>query len=247
MKKDWVRSMTYEAITILGVLALLTFICRLWPLLLLIMLGIIAAAIRLLFLKVKATNAEEPTPEPVSEPKPATERDVKDLAYSVILTRISELVASEYPKAKWVWEKPNARALIMNGEDACIILSGAGGYRRARAVVENLQLKTLEFITATEKPNETTEELVDDGDEDSEEEPIPVNYELMAFEWVEANLIGLNERCNDAIGEGKEELLIPEEELPVKESWECICKELKRADIENLEMVPEGIKIKFMH
>lgn len=249
MKKDWVRSMTYEAIVILGVLALLTFICRLWPLLLLIMLGFIAAAIRLLFLRVKASSTEEPKSEPAPEPKPATERDVKDLAYSVILTRISELVAADYPQAKWVWEKPNARALVLNGEDACIILSGAGGYRRARAVVENLQLKNLEYLTAKETPPTIYEEVTetDEDEEENVDEAIPVNYDLMAFEWVEANLIGLNERCNDAIGEGKEELLIPEEELPVKESWESICKELRRADIENLEMVPEGIKIKFMH
>ena len=248
MKKDWVRSMTYEAIVILGVIALLTFICRLWPLLLLVILCLIAAAIRLLFLKAKSINAADPEPEPVSEPKPATERDVKDLAYSVILARISELVAADYPKAKWVWEKPNARALVMNGDDACIILSGAGGYGRARAVIENLQLKTLEYLTAKETPEKPTEDNTEDEDEDdSDDEPMPINYELMAFEWVEANLIGLNERCNEAIGEGKDELLITEDELPVKDSWDCICKELKRADIENLEMVPEGIKIKFMH
>ena len=247
MKKDWVRSITYEAIVILGVLALLTFICRLWPLLLLIMLCIIAAAIRLLFLKVKAANTEEPKSEPTSEPKQATEKDVKDLAYSIILTRISELVAAEYPKAKWVWEKPNARALIMNGEDACIILSGAGGYRRARAVVENLQLKALEYLTAKTSTEEIVEEYSEDDEEETDAEPVPVNYEYMAFEWVDANLIRLNERCNDAIGEGKDELLIPADELPVKECWECICKELKRVDLENLETVPEGIKIKFTH
>ena len=170
MKKDWVRSMTYEAIVILGVIALLTFICRLWPLLLLVILCLIAAAIRLLFLKAKSINAADPEPEPVSEPNPATERDVKDLAYSVILARISELVAADYPKAKWVWEKPNARALVMNGDDACIILSGAGGYRRARAVIENLQLKTLEYLTAKETPEKPTEDNTEDEDEDDDED-----------------------------------------------------------------------------
>ena len=250
MKKDWLRSMTYEAIVILGVIALLTFICRLWPLLLLVMLCLIGAAIRLLFLKVKdATTQQEPEVVSVPEPKPVTERDVKDMAFSVILTRITELVEAEYPKAKWVWEKPNAKALVLAGDEAYIILSGAGGYRRARAVVENLQLKNLEYPTAKETPPTIYEEVTetDEDEEENVDEAIPVNYDLMAFEWVEANLIGLNERCNDAIGEGKEELLIPEEELPVKESWESICKELGRADIENLEMVPEGIKIKFMH
>ena len=49
-KKDQKRHMAYEALVLLGMLALLTFICRLWPILLLIILGIFAAVIRLLFL-----------------------------------------------------------------------------------------------------------------------------------------------------------------------------------------------------
>ena len=248
MKKDWVRSMTYEAIVILGVIALLTFICRLWPLLLLVMLCLIGAAIRLLFLKVKdATTQQEPEVVSVLEPKPATERDVKDLAFSVILTRITELVESDYPKAKWVWEKPNAKALVLAGDEAYIILSGAGGYRRARPVVENLQLKFLDYMTSKEKPKEIETDPTEDIDEDEDDTEVPVNYELMAFEWAEANVIGLNERCNNAVGEGKEEMLIPADELPVPESWESICTELNRAGLENLEIVPEGIKIKFMH
>lgn len=248
MKKDWVRSMTYEAIVILGVIALLTFICRLWPLLLLVMLCLIGAAIRLLFLKVKdATTQQEPEVVSVPEPKPVTERDVKDMAFSVILTRITELVEAEYPKAKWVWEKPNAKALVLAGDEAYIILSGAGGYRRARPVVENLQLKSLDYMTSKENPKEIETDPIEDIDEDEDDIEVPVNYELMAFEWAEANVIGLNERCNNAVGEGKEEMLIPADELPVPESWECICTELNRAGLENLEIVPEGIKIKFMH
>lgn len=248
MKKDWVRSMTYEAIVILGVIALLTFICRLWPLLLLVMLCLIGAAIRLLFLKVKdATTQQEPEVVSVPEPKPVTERDVKDMAFSVILTRITELVEAEYPKAKWVWEKPNAKALVLAGDEAYIILSGAGGYRRARPVVENLQLKSLDYMTSKENPKEIETDTIEDIDEDEDDTEVPVNYELMAFEWAEANVIELNERCNNAVGEGKEEMLIPADELPVPESWECICTELNRAGLENLEIVPEGIKIKFMH
>lgn len=248
MKKDWVRSMSYEAIVILGVIALLTFICRLWPLLLLVMLCLIGAAIRLLFLKVKdATTQQEPEVVSVPEPKPVTERDVKELAFSVILTRITELVEADYPKAKWVWEKPNAKALVLAGDEAYIILSGAGGYRRARPVVENLQLKSLDYMTVSQKPKEIEEDLPEDFDEEDDDAEIPVNYELMAFEWAEANVIELNERCNNAVGEGKEEMLISADELPVPESWECICTELNRAGLENLEIVPEGIKIKFMH
>ena len=46
------RQLAYEALVILGMLALLTFICRLWPILLLIILGIFIAAIRLFHLQL---------------------------------------------------------------------------------------------------------------------------------------------------------------------------------------------------
>ena len=48
--KEWKRHMAYEALVILGMLALLLYVCRLWPILLLVILGIFAAALRLVFL-----------------------------------------------------------------------------------------------------------------------------------------------------------------------------------------------------
>ena len=67
-KKDQKRHMAYEALVLLGMLALLTFICRLWPILLLIILGIFAAVIRLLFLSSRKIEVIVPLPllpEPV--------------------------------------------------------------------------------------------------------------------------------------------------------------------------------------
>ncbi len=247
MKKEWARKMTYEAMIILGVIALLTFICRLWPLLLLVILILIATAIRLLFLKTKS-NGEETTEAPtiVPElPRPTTEQDVMELAFSVILTRITGAVKADHPGAKWVWEKPNAKSLVLSGDEVFIILNGAGGYRRARVVTENLQFVMLEYITAPEKkvtPQTDTEENTDEV----EENDAPVNYELMAFEWTEANIMDLNEKCNEAIGQDKDELIISADELPAQESWDAICAELLRAGLENIEVIPEGIKIKFM-
>ena len=243
MNKDFVRRMTHEALIILGVLAFFTFMFRLWPLLILVIFCILFGAVRLKFLKAKASTvqqAEEVKEEPNRAP---TEKDVRNLAYSVILTRISELVSSEYPTAKWVWEKPNARKLIENGEEVCIILSGAGGYRRAKIKIQNLQVVGLEYLAAKlpEKP-EVVEE-VDEEAIDEASEPTPVNYELLAFEWAEAHVIELNDRCNEAIGQGKTELILMSEELPTKESWENICTELKRAGLEDVEVITDGIKI----
>ncbi len=249
MKNEWARKMTYEAITILGVLALLTFICRLWPLLLLVILCLIGAAIRLLFLKAKSTSEVAPTRPAEPEPsRPATEKDVKDLAFSIILTRITEAVKTDFPNAKWVWEKPNAKSLVLSGDEAFIILSGAGGYRRAKVVIENLQFVSLAYVTAPEKATDADTDATDNEEmtEESGESDVPVNYDLMAFEWTEAHIIDLNEKCNEAIGQGKDSLVISAEELPAPESWDAICSELVRAGLENIEKVPEGIKIKFM-
>lgn len=247
MNKDFTRRMTHEALIILGVLAFFTFMFRLWPLLVLVIFCIIGGAIRLLFLKAKGETVKQ-TENKTDEPERApTERDVRDLAYSVILTRISELVSSEYPTAKWVWEKPNARKLIESGEEVFILLNGAGGYRKAKVRIQSLQVAGIDYVTAElpKKPQVENEAEEDDDEAEEVSEPIPVNYGLVAFEWVEAHIMELNVKINDAIAQGQEEYLIPEEELPTKESYAAIIEELGRQDIENAAEDPHGIKIEF--
>lgn len=90
--KDRKRQIAYEVLMILGSLALLTFICRLWPILLLIILGIFVAAIRLLFLSGNRVDPVEPQPllpAPISAP---TESDLRKLAHSLITNRVTTLV-----------------------------------------------------------------------------------------------------------------------------------------------------------
>ena len=98
-KKEFKRHLAYEALVILGVLALLLFICRLWPILLLVILGIFIAALRLLFLSAKKVEIIEPLPQ-LAKPAEPTEKDVEDLAYSAIQRRITELVLADYPDAR---------------------------------------------------------------------------------------------------------------------------------------------------
>ena len=247
MNKDFTRRMTHEALIILGVLAFFTFMFRLWPLLVLVIFCIIAGAIRLLFLKAKGETVIQTENKTEESKRTPTERDVRDLAYSVILTRISELVSSEYPTAKWVWEKPNARKLIESGEEVFILLNGAGGYRKAKVRIQNLQVAGIDYVTAELPPKPQVENEAEEDDDEAEEvsEPIPVNYGLVAFEWVEAHIMELNVKINDAIAQGQEEYLIPEEELPKKESYAAIIEELGRQDIENAVEDPHGIKINF--
>ena len=146
MKKDWKRHIAYEVLVILVMLTLLMYLCRLWPIIFLLIIGIFITALRLLFLSPKRVEVVEPLPLPaLPEPKEPTEKDVKDLAYSVILRRITELVTTEYPEARWVWEAANARQLIELGEDVFILLNRAGGFRRAHVVIQNLQVVTIEY------------------------------------------------------------------------------------------------------
>ena len=239
-KKDQKRHMAYEALVLLGMLALLTFICRLWPILLLIILGIFAAIIILLFLSSRKIEVIVPLPllpEPVKE---TTEKDVQVLAYSVILRRVTELVLSEYPEARWVWEAPNAEKLIQESQEVFILLNRAGGYRRAKVVIRNLQVAGIEYNPQVEE-NAVLEP--ENNAPEPEEEPEVQNYELLAFEWADAHIFELNARCNEAIGENLSELILLAEELPVRESWADICRELIRAGLTDVQCVSEGIKI----
>jgi len=230
----------HEALIIMGVLVLLCFICRLWPILLLAILGVLIAAIRMAFLSAKKVEAVEPMPMVKPEPVPIpTETDVKTLAYSVILRRITELIASEYPEARWVWEAPNAKALFETGADLFVLLNRAGGYRRAKVNIQNLQVLGIEYETASAPDNSQPEAEETELPEENEKE----SYQLIAFEWADAHIFELNARCNEAIGQNLSELLIYADELPIKESWEDICDELVRAGLEDVCCVPEGIKI----
>lgn len=265
--KNWKRHFAYEALVILGLLALVMFICRLWPILLLVVLGIFIAALRLLFLSSRRVEVIEPMPiqpEPVREP---TEKDVRALAYSVILRRITELVTEEYPQARWVWESSNAKQEIEKGGEVYILLNRAGGYRRARIVLRNLQVVRIDYHPTeteenpapvddgspengksdgeepTEENGTNDKEPSDDAETPEDEEPVKENYELLAFEWVEAHILELNERCNEAVGQDFTELILMAEELPVLESWPDICRELGRVGLPDVQCVPDGIKI----
>lgn len=253
--KEKKRQLAYEALIILGMLALLTFICRLWPILLLIILGIFIAAIRLLFLSSKKVEVLTVSPIPDEQKKVPTEYDVRILAYSVILRRITELVTGRYPEARWVWENPNAMQHIELGEDVYILLNRAGGYRRAKVTIQNLQVVGFEFqkiplpgpILETPEQEKTKEDNQEEAEEVTKEDVRqPENYELLAFEWVEANIIDLNERCNEAIGKGQTELILTKEQLPVPESWQDICKELRRSELSDVECSADGIIIKLI-
>lgn len=55
----------------------------------------------------------------------------------------------------------------------------------------------------------------------------------------------LNERCNESIAQGLSMLEITEAELPARESWPDICRELEQNGMENCCCTDTGITIDF--
>ena len=96
--KNFKRHMAYEALVILGLLALLTYITRLWPILLLIILGIFIATLRLLFLSCKKVEPVKPTLALPPPSQPPVESDMQSMAYAIIQRRITQILRDRFPE-----------------------------------------------------------------------------------------------------------------------------------------------------
>lgn len=128
-----------DILILLRMLVLLSAICRLWPILLLMILGIFVAALRVLCNRPEKIEVLTPVPC-LPEPKPnPTIKDLEQMAYSVMQARITELVAQDYPEARWIWETPDAMQEFMTGGEVFILLNRAGGYRRAEVLYRKQQ------------------------------------------------------------------------------------------------------------
>ena len=254
--KEKQRHYAYEALHILLLLALLLFITRLWPILLLVILGIFIAALRLLFLSSQKVEPAPPVlalPQP-QEPQVHTEQDLESIAYQMIQRRISQILEVKYPDVRWIWENPRAKEDIMAGNKVYVILNRAGGYRRGLVVIRNLHVFDVVFDAVPEEtppandppPSEPPKPSNPKPNEDSDDEDeIPEDFGLIAFQWVEAHVMDLNEQVNEAIGRKETSFLIPAADLPVKESWPDICKELARNDLSGATCHENGIQIEF--
>lgn len=246
--KDKQRHIAYEALVIMGCLALLLFIIRLWPILLLVILGLFIGLVRLMFLSNQKVDRMEPMPLLLPEPKEPTAQDMEALAFGLAQKRITELVTARYPEARWVWETRSPKEDILAGQPVFILLNKAGGYRKGQVILQNLQVCDVMIPPVVQPPDPNREPETDDDDSQPEipkEEPLPVNYELIAFEWVEAHILELNGKCNEALAQGREVLLIGSEELPEQGSWQDICTSLLQNGMEKAECQDGGIQIYF--
>ena len=248
MGKNNKDRIAFEVLMILLALTLFCFITRLWPLLFLVIPGILIAAVRMLFLSTKR-NKEDQAPV-VIQPEPArpdTEQDVIRIAFGILQRRITEQITSRYPAARWVWESPNAIERFAEDMTLVILLNRAGGFRRAMVSVHNLQFCGIVYETAeTGSSGDIAPDIETDGSYDSTDIPeadAPVDYALIAFQWVEANLLALNNRCNDIISEGLTTMLISADELPHRDSWADVCDELMRNGFSTAVVQEDGIEV----
>jgi hypothetical protein len=264
MQKDIKQRIVYEILIILSILALLCLVMRLWPILLLFILCIPLAMLGMLFiLKRKETSASVAASVPplfLPEPlRPDTEQDVLHAAFGILQRRITEHVTSNHPYARWVWENPNAMERFASGLPLSILLNRAGGFKRAAVQTYNLQFCALVFEADSKEnpdvpPNKESDELSDglsdklagdtyasDATRYRNEYEETVDYGLIAFEWVNAHLLGLNNDCNDAIADGKAAMLIYAHNLPHPGSWPQICEELTRNGFSKADPHENGI------
>lgn len=228
-RKNYKKHVAYELLVVLGMSAILLFVCRLWPLLILALLGMLGAAAWLILAN---RNAEEP-----DKPRALLPSHEQNETLGRIQAQISSMVRAEHPNARWIWKAPNAKALVCSGEDASILLNRAGGYREAVVHMSNGEVENIEYQLPPEpQKGETT-------DEPEPEDGEAINYELVAFEWVDANVMALNERCNEGIAQGLSDILLEPAELPERESWPEICRELERNDMDGCQCEDGGIRI----
>jgi len=265
------NNVVYEALMILIALLLFCVITKVWPLVFLVIPGILIAAIRLLFLSVKkAADKPEMAASPSKPPRQDTEQDVVRIAFGILQRRITEHVGSRFPEARWVWETPNAYECFTDGLPINIILNRAGGFLKGTVQVYNLQFKGLSYRTADSgKPEEphpdpnnedtiapedpdneetSTPEGPDSEDDSTVEDPVdstaPIDYSIVAFEWVDTNFQRLNGLCNEKNAVGESTMMIPAEILPLKDSWGCVCLELAESGFTEAVISDDGILVK---
>ena len=240
-KKEWQRRMAYEALVILGVLALLLFVCRLWPILLLAMLGIIIATLRLLFLSSTQVRPLEPMPPGAHKPPARTPEEAQaSQAFGNLQVQITRQVREEYPNARWVWKTPQMRERLRQGEEAAILLNRAGGYREAAVrPLEGGQVEVRYFLPP-EVP--AMQEAVSQEEEPAAQTPVPEDHSLSAFEWVEAHMEELGALYNECIAQKQDFLLLTGGDLPEPAAWPTLCQELTRNGLIS-SMAEDGIQI----
>lgn len=242
MTPDKKKHLLNDIVVVIMLLAALLTIVRLWPLLLLLLIGLIAYALWVLFHVARHPVKTELAPLPML-PAPVTEQSLLSAAFGLLQRKITEQVVIRYPDARWVWSMSNAFDQFAAGQPLTILLNGAGGYQRATVWVQNLQFAGLVYTTiSAANPEQPAEEAPEQ--EEAPAEAKEVDYGLLSFEWAEANMQHLNALSNETVAAGQDGFRIPAEELPHGDSWPTLCAELVRNGFAAAEPMADGIHVK---
>lgn len=242
MTPDKKKHLLNDIFTVIMLLAVLLMIIRLWPLLLLLLIGLIGYALWVLVHVARQPVKAEPVPLPML-PAPVTEQVLLATAFGLLQRKITEQVVMRYPGARWVWSMSNAFDQFAAGQPLPILLNGAGGYQRATVWVKDLQFVGLVYATAPSDSSEQSGCKAPEPEEPAAESEA-VDYGLLSFEWVEANMQHLNALSNEAVAEGRDGFRIPVEELPHGDSWPTLCAELVRNGFAAAEPMADGVHVK---
>lgn len=250
--------------------AVLLILSGLWLFLIPLLPILLGLGIRLHLLSKRNIQPDMTSADSDEDDAPTAPMDNID-TFGRIQLRITELVREQFPNARWVWENPNARFAIDNYEPLFIRLNRAGGFRRAKVILYGDEVAEVNFCvttspvesddTAPEDDSKDKNADADTEDEDSDSEgsdtededvnednedslpPPKENYELMAFEWVDANILWLNDQMNEAIAQNSSILLVSSEYLPASPCWPALCKELAQSQNLKAFISENGIKV----
>ena len=236
------KQLGHDLMAMVLMLALLVTITRLWPILLLMILGLFGYALWSLTRVEKQPIIITP-PQLQALPAPVTEQEVITVAFGLLQRRVNQQVTAIYPQARWVWSEPGARERFAAGGPLIILLNGAGGYQKALVQVSDLQLYSLTYLKKGVEDNAPSNREPDVSLQEEPEPPASIDYGLLAFEWVEANMQRLNSLANEAVAGGQTGFRIPSEELPHGDSWQTVCEELVRVGFSAAEAMADGIQV----
>lgn len=247
MRPDEKKQRKHDVRSIAMMLLALVFTCRLWPILLLMMLGVFYYAIWALIHIDRQPAVMVPAP-PLALPAPVSEQDVVNTAFGLLQRRITESLTAEYPQGKWVWSQPGACERFAAGAPLTILLADAGGYHSASVITQSLKFCGLQYHPRPGVPVKPgavpdAEAQTDDTGHDGSNEAESTDYGLLAFEWVDANLPRLNQLANEAVAQDLDVFHIPSAELPHGDSWCAICDELVQNGFRSAKALADGIQV----
>lgn len=217
-----------DSMRIFGVIALLTYVLKLWPILLLVLIVVIACLAYTVFLDAQRKRQQafscdvgeymDSVFEPIQAALTGKERALMD-RFGKVQQGISEQLEVDFPHALWRWESSDPFSLMEADLPMRIVLKRAGGIVKATVIMKNGRFAGLEYC----KPAEKLESISLNGDTSLKqaEAPAEVDYSLLAMSWVDNNYTFLQSQ------EENERPYIPADMLPDRESWADICKEME--------------------